>query len=161
MKYYSEKLDKLFDDEKSLAAAEAELEAKEQEKALKAKEKKSEANKIETLYAAKNAAEKEYKEILVGLRNKYNTAVRNARKEFDAEVAEAAAKKDKAVKEYSTALNEFIKKHPEGYHMTIRDDDNNVLTISSSGNQDFFSEYKAATKQLDDLWNNFEKFLRF
>lgn len=160
MKYYSEKLDKLFDDEKSLTAAEAELEAKEQEKALKAKEKKSEANKIETLYVAKNAAEKEYKDTLVELRNVYNTAVRNARKEFDTKVAEAAAKKDKAVKEYSSALSEFIKKHPEGYHMTLRDG-NNVSTISASGNLDFFSEYKAATKQLDDLWNNFEKFLRF
>lgn len=161
MKYYSEKLDKLFDDETSLVAAEKELEEKEAEKALKAKEKKSEASKIETLFAAKNAAVKEYSEELTKLRNEYNTAVREARKDFESKVAEISAKKDEAVKAYNEALDAFIKKHPEGYHMTLRDG-NNVSTLYSSGkNADFFNEYKSAQKQIDDMWDGFMNILRF
>jgi len=159
MKYYSEKLDKMFETATELAKAEADAEAKEQEKTQKAKEKKSEAGKIEKLYAEKNTAVAEFNKKFLELRDNYNQKIRDARKEFETEVAEISAKKDSAEKAYTDALNAFIKKHPEGYHMTLRDG-NNISTISGSGFSGLFNDFNNNFKTADKLMNDLINLLR-
>lgn len=132
MKFYSEKLDKLFDTQDALVAAEKAAEQAAIEKENKAKLKKAEAAKVEDAYKARNAAKREYQNSMVELRKKFNADLITLRSNFEKSVADAKAKYDGSEKAYENALSEFIKKHPEGYHMTIKDGDN-VFTLKSTG----------------------------
>lgn len=138
MKFYSEKLDKLFDTEMDLAAAEAVAE-KEAEKKKKASEaKKAEAQKVEDAFKNFNAAKKIYNENVLNLKKQFNeefnklrTEMTNLNKKHEADIQAEINSREIAEAAYKAALDEFIKKHPEGYHMTLKDGDH-VVTISSS-----------------------------
>ncbi len=147
MKYYSEKLNKLFDTEKDLVAAEKELADKEAKKELAAQEKKAEAKAVEDAFKARNAARREYNTKLVEARKAYNSAIAAAKEVFNKTLTEATNAKDSAEEVYNTALQEFTSKHPEGYHMTLKDGDN-VMTISNS-----------ADKQLENISKEYNEFL--
>lgn len=160
MKYYSEKLDRMFDTATELSEAEVKADEAAKEKKLKAEERKTEAGEIEKLYKAKNAAAKEFREEFSRAREAYNNAVSEARKAFEDKVSEISGKKDVAEKAYNKALNEFIAKHPEGYHMTIRDG-NDLVTISGSGSSLFDDVYKKSMDNFEKLVDNMTRLLRF
>ena len=128
MKFYSEKLKKLFDTEKELNAAETELAEREAKKAEAANQKKVDAQKVEEAFKALNATRKEYNEIYLRLKKNYHDAVILADKVFKEglkEIEHLLGEKEAA---YSKALSEFTKKY-NSYHMSLKDGDN-ITTIS-------------------------------
>jgi hypothetical protein len=153
MKFYSEKLNKLFDTETELVAAEKAVAKVEAEKEAAAKQKKAEAQVVEDAFKARNAARREYNAKVVEAKRVYNTAVMEAKKAFDAAVAEATKTKDEAEKAYDAALKEFTAKH-KSYHMTLKDGDN-VITISNASEQYFENmskEYNEFLSAIANLW---------
>lgn len=143
MKFYSEKLDKLFDTEDSLIQAETAAEKEKAEKAEKAKAKKAEALAVEEAFKARNAAVTEYNEKIAVARKLYAESLKNLRADFDGEVAAETKKLDAAEKAYDAALKEFIAKHPEGYHMTLKDGDNVITLHSDNKTFDVADAFKA------------------
>lgn len=141
MKFYSELLDKMFETEMDLVAAE-EVAKKEEAKKKKASEaKKAEAKKVEDAFKNFNAAKKIYNENVINLKKQYNSELNSIRetlndvtKKHDTAVAAEAKAREEAEAAYKAVLDEFIAKHPEGYHMTLKDGDH-VVTISSSSNE--------------------------
>lgn len=131
MKFYSETLDKIFDTEKDLKAAEKEAAEKEAAKKKASEEKKAEAKVVEDAFKAHNAAKRTYNENVLKLRKQYDADLRTLKKAFDEAVEAEAKTLDEAAVAFDTALKEFTDKHPEGYHMTLKDGDN-VLTLSNN-----------------------------
>ena len=156
MKYYSEKLNKLFDTEKDLKAAEKEVADKEAKKAELAKAKKADATKVEEAFKARNAARREYNTKVMDARKAYNTALLEAKKAFEDAINAATAEKDKAEEVYNVALKEFTDKHPEGYHMTLKDGDN-VTTLSRASDK----SYEKISKEYNDFIDTLVKFFNF
>jgi hypothetical protein len=64
------------------------------------------------------------------------------RSSFDAVVVAENKKLDEAEKAYDVALKEFIAKHPEGYHMTLKDGDNVITLHSDNKSLDFSNAFK-------------------
>ena len=156
MKYYSEKLNKLFDTEKDLKAAEKELADKEAKKAELAQAKKADAAKVEEAFKVRNAARREYNSKVMDARKAYNVALLEAKKAFEDAITEATNAKDKAEEAYNAALKEFTDKHPEGYHMTLKDGDN-VITLSRTSDK----SYEKISKEYNDFIDTFVKFFNF
>jgi seryl-tRNA synthetase len=151
MKFYSEKLDKLFNTEKELVVAEKEAIAAEEKKVLAAKEKRAEAKVVEDAFQARNAARREYNTKLVEARKIYNDAIIAAKKAFNETLTSATDVKDKAEEAYNKALKEFTAKY-ESYHMTLKDGDN-VVTISNASDKNFETMGKDFNSFLDSLLN--------
>lgn len=130
MKFYSEVTKKLYETEEDLNLAEkavADEKAKKEEAALA---KKADATKVEDAFKVRNDAKREYNTKVVAARKMYNESIAAAKKAFDEAVSDATKVKDAAEKVYDEVLKEFIAKHPEGYHLTLKDGDN-VVTLSS------------------------------
>ena len=165
MKFYSELLDKMFETEMDLVAAE-EVAKKEEAKKKKASEtKKAEAKKVEDAFKNFNAAKKIYNENIINLKKQYNEDLNvirenlhNLKTKHEADVAAEAKLREDAEAAYKAVLDEFIKKHPEGYHMTLKDGDH-VITISSST-----TESRDLIDQLFEpksFWDDWMKLFRF
>ena len=165
MKFYSEKLDKMFDTQQELEAEELKAVRAEMKKKKEADAKKAEAQKVETAFKNFNAAKRTYNTNVLELKKQFNQELTEFREKLseinkkheDAMAAEAQLR-DKAEAEYKAALDEFIAKHPEGYHMTLKDGDH-VVTISSSSN-----ESQDLIDQLFDpksFWDEWLKIFRF
>ena len=142
MKFYSEITKELYENEKDLIAAEDAAKAAEAAKTKAAKAKKAEALKVEDAFKTCNAARKNYNTKVITARKDYNEAVANAKKAFEETVSAASQEKAVAEEVYDKILKEFIAKHPEGYHLTLKDGDN-VVTLSSQNNtmSDIFKDY--------------------
>ena len=151
MKFYSEKLKKLFDTEKDLVAAEKVVDEENEKKKLASEQKKEEASKVEDAFKARNAARREYNTKLVEARKIYNDAIIAAKKAFNETLTSATDAKDKAEEAYNTALKEFTAKY-ESYHMTLKDGDN-VVTISNASDKNFETMGKEFNSFLDSLLN--------
>ncbi len=142
MKFYSEKLDKLFDTPEALAEAESAAAEAAKAKAKKAEAKRAEAKAVEDAFKARNAARVEYNQTVSGLRKQYTEDLRALRKTFDEAVLVANKKLSTAEKLYDETLKEFIDKHPEGYHMTLKDGDNITTLHSEPQSFDFTNTFK-------------------
>ena len=151
MKFYSEKLKKLFDTEKDLVAAEKVVDEENQMKKLASEQKKEEASKVEDAFKARNAARREYNTKLVEARKIYNDAIIAAKRTFNETLTSATEAKDKAEEAYNVALKEFTAKY-ESYHMTLKDGDN-VVTISNASDKNFETMGKEFNSFLDSLLN--------
>lgn len=151
MKFYSEKLKKLFDTEKDLVAAEKVVDEENEKKKLASEQKKEEASKVEDAFKARNAARREYNTKLVEARKIYNDAIIAAKKAFNETLTSATEAKDKAEEAYNVALKEFTAKY-ESYHMTLKDGDN-VVTISNASDKNFETMGKEFNSFLDSLLN--------
>ena len=130
MKFYSDVTKKLYETEEDLRNAEiavAEAEAKKNEAAAL---KKADALKVEEAFKTSNDAKREYNAKVVAARKMYNENVAAAKKAFDEAVNDASEVLNTAEEFYDKVLKEFIEKHPEGYHLTLKDGDN-VVTLSS------------------------------
>ena len=151
MKFYSEKLKKLFDTEKELVAAEKVVDEENQKNKLASEQKKEEASKVEDAFKARNAARREYNTKLVEARKIYNDAIIAAKRTFNETLTSATEAKDKAEEAYNVALKEFTAKY-ESYHMTLKDGDN-VVTISNASDKNFETMGKEFNSFLDSLLN--------
>lgn len=149
MKFYSEKLNKMFDTEKELLVAEEAAFKAEQEAKAKSLAKKTEAKAVEDAFQNRNAAVRTYNENVAKLKKTYNEEVFALKQKFDADVKAETAKVDEAEKAYDTVLSAFIERHPEGYHMTLKDGDN-VVTLSSTSGTETVDELFNPTKFLDN-----------
>ena len=153
MKFYSEITKKLYDSEKELHSAEkalADEKAKKEEAALA---KKADAQKVEEAFKANNAAKREYNTKVVAARKMYNEAVATAKKAFEEAVSDAVTVKNTAEEAYDKLLKEFIAKHPEGYHLTLKDGDN-VVTLSSQADTvaSVMTDYNKLLDYILKLW---------
>lgn len=148
MKFYSEKLDKIFDTSEELVKAEQAAAKAAEEKTKKAEAKKAEAKVVEEAFKAHNAAKKEYNEKIITRRKKYVEDLAALKAAFEADIEAEAKKLDEAAKAYDKALKDFTAAHKEGYHMTLRDGDN-VVSLRSSGNTENSSIFKS---MLNDNW---------
>lgn len=131
MKFYSEVTKKLYETEEDLKTAEkavADEKAKKEEAALA---KKTDAKKVEDAFKVRNDAKREYNTKVVAARKMYNETIAAAKKTFDDAVTDAATTLNTAEEVYDKILKDFIAKHPEGYHLTLKDGDN-VVTYSSA-----------------------------
>jgi hypothetical protein len=129
MKFYSEKLKKLFDTEKELVAAEKVVDEENEKKKLASEQKKADASKVEEAFKAHNAAKVAYNTKVAEAHKKYSTAINEAKKEYNSVVTVANEELNKSEEAFNTALSEFTKKHGS-YHMTLKDGDN-VMTVSN------------------------------
>ena len=153
MKFYSDVTKKLYESEKELIAAEKEAVAAEEKKAEAAKAKKADAVKVEDAFKANNNAKREYNAKVIAARKMYNEAIAAAKKAYDLAVADATNAKDAAEKNYDKILKEFTAKHPEGYHLTLKDGDN-VVTISTQ-NDSASNVFKDYNNLLDFMMKHF------
>lgn len=129
--YYSKSLKKPFDTLAELKAAEAEvLKAKEQKEA-EAKAKKADADLVENAYKQLNAAKRKYKEDMNKALVKHATALKVVQEDFNNEKLSITNALSEAETAYKKALSEFTAKHPEGFHITLKDGDYET-TISKS-----------------------------
>ena len=131
--YYSKLLNKPFDSVAELREAEAAYYAEQKAKADKAAAKKADAQKVEDAFKALNAARKEYKEDLAQLTKEFTEEMANLKKAFELGKKDIHDKLAAAEAAYDKALKEFNTKHPEGYHVTLRDGDFET-TISRQSN---------------------------
>jgi phage-related protein len=130
MKFYSEVTKKLYESEEELKTAEKEVADEKAKKEEAALAKKADATKVEEAFKAVNDAKREYNSKVVAARKVYNEIVANAKKAYEEAINDATKVKDTAEELYDKALKDFIEKHPEGYHLTLKDGDN-VVTLSS------------------------------
>ena len=144
MKFYSEKLDKMFDSEKELLTAEEAAFKAEQEAKAKSLAKKTEAKVVEDAFKAHNAAKKTFNANVIARRKKYATDLAALKEAYDADIKVESDKLDAAAKAYDQALKEFTAKHGS-YHMTLRDGDN-IVTLQSSRGQE------ALSNLINDAW---------
>ena len=155
MKFYSEVTKKLYESEKELKIAEKEVADADAKKAEAAKAKKEDAALVEDSFKARNAARREYNTKVVAARKAYTEVITNAKKAFDEAVADATKVKDAAEETYDKALKEFTTKHPEGFHITLKDGDN-VMTISNSKDsqfETFAKEYSSILDFFKNIWD--------
>ncbi len=158
MKYYSEILDKKFDTVEELQKAEEAKALEEKAKAEKSEARKADSALVEKAYQEYHAAYKEYLSKSTELSKIYNQKLREARDEYHKACLEAMEPADKAEQAYKKALNDFIAKHPEGYHLTLRNGDD-VVTLSG---QTTISKNNLAddTELEDKFWNSWLSFLK-
>jgi N12 class adenine-specific DNA methylase len=138
MKFYSEKLNKMFDTDKELLIAEEAAFKAEQEAKAKSLAKKNEAKVVEDAFKAHNAAKKTFNERVIARRKKYAEDLAALKAAYDADIKAESDKLDVAAQAYDKAFKEFTAKHPEGYHMTLKDGDN-VVTLHSTNKQEVFN----------------------
>jgi hypothetical protein len=121
--YYSRVLKEPFDSLAELAAAEEAYYAKQKAKEDAAAMKKADAQKVDNAFKALNAARKTYKEDFTQLTKEYADSLDNLKKAFELGKKDIHNKLAKAEEAYQVALKEFTDKHPEGFHLTLRDGD--------------------------------------
>ena len=151
--FYSKVLKKPYDSLEELRQAEeqytAELRAKEEAAALR----RAEAAKVEEAYKALNAAKRAYKQATEKAFSTYLSAVELAQQTYSKANAEAAAELNAAEEAYGSALNEFTAKHPEGFHITLKDGD--YETVLASKSADAMSS--RAVVDFSDLFNTINR----
>lgn len=121
--YYSKVLGKPFDSIEELKEAETEYFDKQKAKENAAAKKKADAQKVEAAFKALNAARKEYKEKNAQLATEYAESLNNLKKAFDLGCKDIHNTLASAEEAYQAAIKEFTAKHPEGFHLTLRDGD--------------------------------------
>ena len=153
--FYSRILHKPFDSVKELQEAEAAYYAEQKAKEDKVAQKKADAQKVEEAFKAMNAARREYKEKLTQLTKEYSEELATLKKAFELGKKNIQDTLASAEDNYSKALKEFTDKHPEGYHVTLKDSDFET-TISHK------CETIPANKKSDtNLLNLFDLFFGF
>jgi hypothetical protein len=151
MKFYSETLDKIFDTEKALLDAEAAAKKAALEKEKKAAEKKEEAKLVEDAFKLRNAAKREFNSTIMARRKKYAEDLALLKAAFDADIEAASKKLADAETGYDATLKAFIDKHPEGYHMTLKDGDH-VCTLSSANSVNNLKDKEIYKELLTNNW---------
>ena len=137
--YYSKLLNKPFDSLDELTEAEDAERAAQEAKKKASEAKKCEAHKVEKAFKDANAAKRDYSESLMAARKTCAKAIADAKAKYSAAVTAADEQLVKAENAYEEALKEFTDKHPEGYHVTLKDGDT-VTTIDTNPHSELLSK---------------------
>ena len=148
--YYSKLLSKPFDTLDELVAAEKAEIDKRNAKQAQSDAKKADAKKVEDAFKAANAARKAFDSEVEEAQKVCAKLVADAKAACAESVATARKKLDKAEDDYKKALQDFTEKHPEGYHMTLRDGD----TITSISRAEFDTTAYDFYKSILNLFAN-------
>lgn len=160
MKFYSEVLNKMFDTEAALVDAETAAKKAALEKEQKAAAKKEDARLVEDAFKLRNAAKREFNSTILARRKKYAEDLAALRTAYEADIEAASKKLAVAETGYDNTLKAFIEKHPEGYHMTLRDGDH-VVTYNSTGNMNNAKDKEIYKEMLSNDWfDNFFNLFR-
>jgi predicted phage tail protein len=155
--YYSRILKEPFDTIEELNLAEEAYYVQIKAKEDKAAAKKADALKVEEAFKALNAARKAYKEDMTSIVDAYTEALKELKEDFAADKAEIEETLAEAEEAYKAALKEFNDKHPEGYHLTLRDGD---FETTVSGGRTTTTD-KTATKCQKSLFDIFDSLFNF
>lgn len=143
--FYSKILSKPFDTLEELQKAEEDYRKEQEEKEAKIVAKKNDASKVEEAFKTLNAAKRTSNEKIREAKAEFQKIYSEAKSKYTEIVNAANAEIEDAEADYSAALREFTDKHPEGYHVTLKDGDN-VTTISRSASFDLLKDF-------DELFN--------
>jgi chromosome segregation ATPase len=121
--YYSRVLEKPFDSIEELKEAEAAYYDKLKAKEVAANAKRNEAKKVEDAFKALNAARKTYKEELAQLTKEYADSLEHLKKAYELGQKDLRTNLATAETAFDEAYKAFVEKHPEGYHLTLKDGD--------------------------------------
>ena len=159
MKYYSEKLNKMFTNEADLHNAEKALAIREQEKQNQSLDRKNDASRVEDAFRNLNAAKKAYSDKVSAAAKTYQEAINNAKLAYDNSIEGVEKNLNVAKTAYDTELKTFIDKHKEGYHLTLTDKDTGATeTISGSSSDLVDKANHSVVDSLFDLINSFRLF---
>ena len=150
--YKSKLLNKEFSDLDELKKAEAEYRAELAKKEEAKIARKADADLVQDAYVAKNKAAASYNEAYTKAVSVRKEAIDKINKEFYDAICDAKKEYEDAASKYNTALKEFQTKHPEGYHLTLKDGDNE-LTISRRSNTDMFKQLSDQWQDAIEMWN--------
>lgn len=137
--FYSKLLQKPFDSLSELKAAEEVYISEQKAKEDKVAQKKAEAKKVEDAFKTLNAARKAYKEDLSQLTKEYAEKLESLKKAFELGKQDIRNTLAAAEDAYDGALKEFTAKHPEGFHLTLKDGDFETTIsnkVATTGNVD-------------------------
>lgn len=148
--YFSKVLKEPFDSIEELKQAEEAYFVKLKEKEEATAAKKAEAQKVEDAFVALNAARRAYKEELQEATLKYSEELINLKETYGKIREDIHKRLEDAECAYDVALKEFVEKHPEGYHLTLKDGDFET-TISGS----------TSTKEPHNLFDLFNSMFGF
>lgn len=142
--FYSKVLNKPFDTIDELVKAEEEHNKAEEAKRLKIEERKNEAKKVEEAFKCLNLVKSNYFEKVTEAEKECAKKIAAVKEEYNKTIKVERDVLEEAEKAYNAALKEFTDKHPEGYHLTLKDGDN-VKTIYKTSAQnvidDFFTSF--------------------
>lgn len=153
--YKSKLLNKYFDSYEELVAAEAPVKQAQKEKEEKALAKKADADVVQAAFVDFNAAKKAYEKAEAAASEKCNAVINQARSEYNKDLADVTAKLQEAERVYNMALEKFQEKHPEGYHLTLKDGDNSVNIYSGRSNRLNIAFDSWINHWFDDFFNKF------
>lgn len=154
--FYSKVLKEPFESIEALVEAEEAYYAKLKAKEDKAAEKKADASKVEEAFKNLNAARKEYKDGLNAVTKEYSKGLNALKEAFERDCKAIKENLAKAEAIYAEALEVFIAKYPEGYHLTLKDGD---FETTISGQSTGSNKAKATTTVSDDFLNSFLEFI--
>ena len=164
--YYSKVLQKPFDTIEELLNAESAYELKkkvDEEEAAKAKEaelvKEEAEDLLKEAFKNLNAARCQHVKDIDAVATHYKEALDGLQKDFQRDVERFNNRLEKAEQAYDEALKNYEEKHPEGYHLVLRDGDNETVisksaSFKASDKEDFL--YKPLVN-LDDIFSLFFK----
>lgn len=159
MKYYSEKLNKMFTNEADLHNAERALVVREQEKQQQALDRKNDACRVEEAFKKLNVAKKAYHDKANVAVKTYQEAIKNAKLAYDTSIEGVEHDLNVAKANYNTELKAFTDKHKDGYHLTLTDKDaGRTETISGVGSDLVNEANHSVVDSLFDLLNSFRLF---
>lgn len=153
--YYSRVLKEPFDSIDDLKEAEEAYYAKIAAREAQVAAKKADANEVERAFKCLNAARKAYKQDILNLTDKYSKDLKDLKKSFENSKTAIENILAKAEESYSAALKTFTEKHPEGFHLTLKDGDFET-TISSAS-----TETSQKNADLEDFFEIFDGLFRF
>jgi len=152
--YKSKLLNQEFDDLESLKAAEKEYRAELAKKEEAKLARKEDADLVQAAWVERNKANANYNDAYAKASQARTEAIKKINEEFYNAIKEAKANYEEAAEKYSKVLADFQAKHPEGYHLTLKDGDNQ-LVLSKRSNADLF---KSMSDQMEETLNFFKKF---
>lgn len=149
--YYSKMLDKVFDTYEELVIAEEAEELKIEAKEKASMERKEDAKLVEESFKLLNLAKKTYKEATRLAFKNYTEQLNKIKDDYNAELQKQEAALIQAEKDYQKALQVFTEKHPEGYHLTLKDGDYETTLEKSSDSTTVYNDMKNILQALFKL----------
>ena len=157
--YYSTVLKKPFESVEALVEAEEAYYAKLKAKEDAATQKKADAMKVEDAFKALNIARKTYKDDTATLTKEYAESLDQLRNAYDLGIKDIKGKLAAAEEAYAKALKEFTDKHPEGFHITLKDGDfETTISSNTSKNLTTAEAYPDPYRELADFAKWFLQF---
>lgn len=155
--YYSKVLQQPFDSIEELLKAESAYEIKkklDEEEATKTKEDEA---AVETAFKLLNEAKKKYAESIDTTTKRYKEELDELQDNFKKEIEIINDRLEFAEDTYAAALKRYEENHPEGYHLVLKDGENETVISKSSVDKSVDKFINRPLMDLDDLFSLFFK----